>query len=154
MKRSIAFLLLAATIATACTGDDSVSFWTGVPEFDASGQVSNVDEYNDHLETSDPPYRTNAGSAGGIFARVETNTEGELTSITTNPGAGSGETDVIIIVDGQLDDSVAATKLLLVFVDAAIVGGTSGDQQLLFGQIEYRCQPGRGQQAFAPDLCT
>jgi len=57
------------------------------------------------------------------------------------------------VFEHEGDDSVAATRYRFTFVDEAVVGGTPSVYRLLEGVREFRCQPGRGQTDWGPDLC-
>ena len=70
-----------------------------------------------------------------------------------HPSAGSGETDVIIIRDVVGDDSVAAERIRLTFVDEGYVGGTAGVHRLLYGERQVRCHPGRGHEDWGTTPC-
>jgi len=58
--------------------------------------------------------------------------------------------NVVVIFDGQYDDSVRATK-----IEASFWFSGRGDHWVRSGQVvtTYKCQPGRGQQEFAAALC-
>lgn len=53
----------------------------------------------------------------------------------------------------EADDSLAASRHRFTFVDEAFVGGSSGTYRLIAGLREFRCQPGRGQTDWGPELC-
>lgn len=77
----------------------------------------------------------------------------DTVAVDRAPSAGSGEVDVTLTYDVEGDDSVAAIRYRFTFVDEAFVGGSSGTHRLVHGLREFRCQPGRGQTDWGPELC-
>lgn len=152
MRYTAAAIVMLGTSLGAC-GSDGASFWTDTPVVDSSGILTNTDDFNDHLSGDEPPYSNDPVTAGTVFVNHGEPEANETVSVTSGAGAGSGETSVFFTTEGMQDDSVEAARYHLVFLDQAITGGTTGEQRLIFGELEFRCQPGRGQQDFAHDLC-
>lgn len=62
---------------------------------------------------------------------------------------------VTVVEDGLVDDSVRAEKIVFRFSRQRCVGCASGWSGWWLGSLDvsWRCQPGRGQQDFASELC-
>lgn len=125
--------------------------WTGSYEIDYETGDVDISEYAAFLDEHGTP-------SGGIHEAAlemldDQYTEGEGAESQDPPAVSSfladgGRTVVSVTFDGLLDDSVAAVRFELVFV------GDDDDVILESGSWASRCQPGRGHEEFAAELCV
>lgn len=129
--------------------------WPDTPVWAADGALANVASFNSFVDTERPCYRHYPEAAAQIVLGMDPSGSRpqEAFVLAYHPGAGSGETDVVIILEIDGDDSVAAERYVLTFVDEIVVGGTPGVHRLVYGTRQFRCHPGRGQQNWATTPC-
>ncbi|MFV0252658.1 MAG: hypothetical protein ACK5H2_04910 [Beutenbergiaceae bacterium] len=127
-----------------CTGGSVL--WAGEPQWSADGMMTNVSEANTFLDAETPCYQHYPESVAQALLGMDPVGSAPQPEfrLEYGPSAGSGEVDVRITIEHDDDDSVAATRYLLTFVDGAVTGGASGVFRLVAGLREFRCQPGRG----------
>jgi hypothetical protein len=129
--------------------------WPDAPAWNDAGQMTNVDDFNAFVEDARPCYRHYPeSSAQAVLGMDPTGASPQAQFLLRyGPGAGSGETDVVITIESLGDDSVEATRYLLTFGDETVLGDTPGRHRLLAGLREFRCHEGRGHTDWGPELC-
>lgn len=129
--------------------------WLDAPAWDADGAMINVDDFNAFSAAERPCYRHYPATAAQAVLGMDPTGASPQSQflLRYGPGAGSGETDVVITVESLGDDSVEATRYRLTFGDEMVLGGTPGVHRLLAGLREFRCHEGRGHTEWGPSLC-
>lgn len=165
MQRKLAGVLsatglagIAAALVRRCRRrccDPSVEAWTDAPTWGADGRMTNVEAFRTFVDDARPCWRHYPPAAALTLVGIDPGGDEPLEPVIVQraPSAGSGEVDVTLVFEHEGDDSVAATRYLFTFVDEAFIGGTAGLFRLVEGMREFRCQPGRGQTDWGPDLC-
>ena len=133
----------------------SVGAWTDAPAWAADGRMTNVEAFRTFVDDARPCWRHYPPAAALALVGIDPGGDAPTEPVTVQraPSAGSGEVDVTLVFEHADDDSVAATRYRFTFVDEAFLGGTAGRFRLLEGMREFRCQPGRGQTEWSPELC-
>lgn len=126
-----------------------------MPEWDADGTMSNVDEFNAFGSEERPCYRHYPEAAAQAILGMDPTGASPQSQflLRYGPSAGSGETAVILTIETPGDDSVEATRYHLTFADETALGGTPGVHRLLAGRREFRCHEGRGHTGWGTELC-
>lgn len=165
MKRPWSALLAATGIAALVAAwrrsrggagcDPDVGAWTGTPTWADDGHMANVAAFVDFVRDAAPCWRHYPPAAALALIGFDPRADSPMEPVIVDraPSAGSGEVDLTLTFEHAADDSVAATRYRFTFVDEGYLGGTSGVFRLLSGVREFRCQPGRGQTDWGPELC-
>jgi hypothetical protein len=129
--------------------------WPALPAWDAGGAMTNVDDFNAFIAAERPCYRHYPEAAAQAVAGMDPTGASPQPQflLRYGPGAGSGETDVVITVETPGDDAVEATRYRFTFADEAVLDGEAGVHRLLAGVREFRCYEGRGHTDWGTDLC-
>lgn len=135
--------------------DPSVGAWTDAPTWGADGHMGNVTTFRTFVDDARPCWRHDPVAASFALLGTDPGSDAPMGPVIVerSPSAGSGEVDVTLVFEHEGDDSVAATRYRATFVDEAFVAGTAGVFRLIEAVREFRCQPGRGQTEWGPDLC-
>jgi hypothetical protein len=137
---------LAALAVAGCGGDDGPT-WEGPPAPSADGSVA-VDGFAEYTEDVDETWEGSAASAAAEFLRLDERTAARTTIQETTSAEGGGPANVVVTLDGLLDDPVRSERWTLTF-------NPEGDTyRLVEAQWAQRCQPERGHQNFGPDACV
>jgi hypothetical protein len=120
--------------------------WAGPPDPGPDGTVA-VEGFAAHQDDVDEPWERSATMAAAEFLRLDERTATRTSVEETTGPEGSGPVQVIVTLDGLLDDSVRAERWTLSFEP----DGES--YRLTAARWAQRCQPGRGHQDFSPDDC-
>ena len=131
-------------------GDDAASgtvpttapiVWGGAPQPAEDGTIS-VAGFNEYAQQELPESKRVPRELALEFLQVESPPYD--VELDTRPGGST----VTLLRDNLEDDSVRAQRYTLEF---ALVAG--GEVSLSSARVDYRCQPNRGHQDFAPELC-
>lgn len=135
--------------------DPSVGAWDGAPTWSETGQMTDVEAFQSFVDSARPCWRHYPIAAALAVIGFDPRSDhlSPPATVEQGPSAGSGELDVTLVFEHEDDDSVAATRYRFTFVDEGFVGGTADRYRLLAGLREFRCQPGRGQTDWGPELC-
>jgi hypothetical protein len=149
MRALCAAVLAMLMLAAAGCGDDTEVevVWGGPPDPGAGGVVS-VNGFASFQESVDEHWERSAVMAAAEFLRLDERTVQRTTIEGEAAAEGRGPQTVVVMLDGLLDDSVAAERWTLAFDEADAV------YRLTAALRELRCWPGRGHRAFAPEPCT
>lgn len=149
--RLLASALVAVGLLAGCgygDGDDAQSTttvepatWSGPPRPAEDGTIS-VEGFNEYAQQELPAEKRVPRELAIEFLQAEE--PYEVTLDTSRPGG----TTVTVLKDNLEDDSVRAQRHILEF---SLFSG--GVVNLSEARVEYRCQAGRGQQDFSPELC-
>jgi hypothetical protein len=152
--RLASFALLAVLVLAGCGAEDNGSdaspatdtttttaptSWAGPPAPAEDGTIS-VAGFNEYAQTL-PRGKQVPEELAIEFLRIQQPYEIDM---ETRPGGST----VTVLQDDLEDDSVRARRYTLEF---ALV--TQGAVNLSSARVDYRCQPNRGHQDFAPELC-
>ncbi|MDP9286459.1 MAG: hypothetical protein M3P41_16105, partial [Actinomycetota bacterium] len=83
------------------------------------------------------------------FLRLDDTSAAVTTFRATSPGEVRNFSEVVVTLDGLLDDSVRATRYTI-----ELQRDADGMWRLRAADWAAQCQPGRGHQDFSPKLCT
>jgi hypothetical protein len=146
--------LVAVALLAGCgsgdDGDDAASgtvpttaptAWGGPPQPAEDGTIS-VAGFNEYAQQELPESKRVPRELALEFLQVESPPYD--VELETRPGG----TTVTVLRDNLEDDSVRAQRYTLEF---ALVSG--GVVNLSSARVDYQCQPNRGHQDFAPELC-
>lgn len=131
--------------------------WPDAPAWGDDGQMTNVADFNAFVADARPCYRHYPEAAAQAVLGMDPTGASPQTQflLRYGPGAGSGETDVVITIESLGDDSVEATRYLLTFGDGMVLDdGVPGEHRLLAALREFRCHEGRGHTEWGPQLCA
>jgi hypothetical protein len=139
-----ALALAAAVFLAGCGGDDEVT-WD--PASVGANAGSLVDDFNAHAADVDEPWERSPVLLAGEFLRLDRR-EASRTSVDAEaPGEGAETAAVTVLLEGLLDDSVAAERFVLALQrDGERWTLTSADWA-------QRCAPGRGHEEFSTEPC-
>ncbi len=170
MLRSAALLLVL--LAGACGGDDEATetvtvtepvtvtetvpsgttttappgSWAGIPEPPPADGTLPVDEFNAYAESVDEPWERDIALVTAEFVQREEMETGS----SSYQGTSNGDTATTsLVLDGLADDSVRARRY-----DLTLSRRPDGTWLIDSARWAQRCQPGRGHQAFTPELCV
>ena len=164
-KRSLIGALSATGLAGLLAGffawlrrrccDATVGAWDEDPNWGDDGSMTNVADFRSFVEDRRPCWRHYPVASAFAIIGIDPTDDAPMDTVAVDraPSAGSGEVDVTLTYDVEGDDSVAAIRYRFTFVDVAFVGGSSGTYRLVHGLREFRCQSGRGQTDWGPELC-
>jgi hypothetical protein len=139
-------IAVAAVVLTGCGASDERA-WNGPPAPDAEGNVA-VDTFEAYREAVDEDWESAPVLVATEFVKVEDRAAAK-TSISGNAsGTGDEGQRVTIVFTELLDDAVNAERWVLSIEPA----GESF--RLVSARRTQRCQPGRGQEEFAPEPCV
>ena len=129
--------------------------WPDSPAWSTDGVMTNVGSFTAFVDANRPCYRHYPeASAQAVLGMDPSGSHPQPAfELAYHPGAGSGETDVVVTRDVEGDDSVAGERVTLTFLDEAVTGGTAGVHRLVFGQREVRCHAGRGHEDWSTTPC-
>lgn len=163
MRRTLAGFLSATSLIAVIAKclrrrrdccDPAVGAWPNDATWDSDGQLSNADVFRSFVEDARPCWRHYPIASAMALIGIDPTADAPIElSVERAPSAGSGEVDVTLTQNVTGDDSVAAVRYRCTFVDEAYTGGEAGVFRLLEAVREFRCQPGRGQNDWGPQLC-
>ena len=130
-------------------GNDALPDWSATPTPNAAGQIP-VAGYNDFLSGDGKVFARSPTAAATEFLGLDRTSAMVSTVQATSPGEVRDFSEVVATLTGLQDDSVRDARYTLEFQkDRA-----SGDWRLRAADYAQRCRPGRGHQAFSPELCS
>jgi hypothetical protein len=143
------FLLLAAVLALAGCGSSSATSndWNR-PQARPDGTLP-VSAFNDFLAGDGQDFADSPIEAVTEFLRLDKTSAAVTTLRATSPGEVRNFSEVVVTLDGLLDDSVRAARYTL-----ELQRDADGMWRLRAADWAQRCQPGRGHQDFSAQLCT
>ena len=127
------------------------SGWTGAIDalIDTTTGTVNVAPFNEYLLAASVPVNRSPCDAARVLLHLDRpRQEGETVSVAVDP-EGAANATVTVTIEHLADDSIAAVRYAMRFEDF-------GDDaiRLAAGSWSQRCQPGRGHQDFATELCV
>jgi hypothetical protein len=155
--RSIAALLAtaAALALSACGEKDEpspatttpaqASDWAGPPAT-TLGELE-VDAFNAYADEVDERWERSALLTAAEFARLDREQAATTSAVARTPPEGGSAARVTITLDGLLDDSIRATRLIVE------LERKSGTWRLVSAAREQRCHEGRGHSGFEAKRC-
>jgi hypothetical protein len=141
-------VLLAALLALAGCGSSSAPHdeWNG-PQARPDGTLP-VKAFNDFLAGDGQDFAGSPIEAVTEFLRLDTGSAAVTTIKATSPGEVRNFSEVVVLVDGLLDDSVRAARYTI-----ELQRDAGGMWLLRAADWAERCQPGRGHQDFSARRC-
>ena len=142
-------LLLAAVVAVAGCGSSSPQSadWNR-PQAKPDGTLP-VSAFNDFLAGDGQDFARSPIEAVTKFLRLDTTSAAVTTLRATSPGEVRNFSEVVVTLDGLLDDSVRAARYTI-----ELQRDADGMWRLRAADWAEQCQPGRGHQDFSPKLCS
>jgi hypothetical protein len=142
-------LLLAAVFALAgCGSNSSQSADWKRPQAKPDGTLP-VAAFNDFLSGDGQDFARSPIEAVTKFLRLDTTSAAVTTIRATSPGEVRNFSEVVVTLEGLLDDSVAAARYTI-----ELQRNADGMWRLRAADWAEQCQPGRGHEDFSPKLCT
>jgi hypothetical protein len=144
-----AVLAVSLVLLAGCGGDETPApaSWDGPPRPTEDGDVA-VDGFNAYAETIEAAWRRSPLLTVVEFLALE-EPEASTTSLVLRQTPERFDDAVVTATtDGLLDDSVRGQRYVLE------LERQDGVWRLLSARVAWRCQAGRGQQDFAPELCS
>jgi hypothetical protein len=142
-------LLLAAVLALAGCGSSSAQHdeWNR-PQAKPDGTLP-VSAFNEFLADEGKDFARSPIEAVTKFVRLD-NTSAAVTTVrATSPGEVRNFSEVVVTLDGLLDDSVRAARYTI-----ELQRDAGGMWRLRTADWAEQCQPGRGHQDFSARLCS
>jgi hypothetical protein len=137
----IALLALSA----GCSGGDEHE-WT--PQATGADVGSLVADFNDHAAGVDEPWERSPVLLAGEFLRLDRREAARTSIVADVPGEGTEMGEVTVVLEGLLDDSIAAERFVLVL-------RRQGDMwTLASARWSQRCAAGRGHPDFSTEACV
>jgi hypothetical protein len=142
-------LLLAAVLAlVGCDSSSSRSADWNRPQAKPDGTLP-VSSFNDFLAGDGQDFARSPIEAVTKFLRLDTTSAAVTTLRATSPGEVRNFSEVVVTLEGLLDDSVRAARYTI-----ELQRDTGGIWRLRAADWAEQCQPGRGHQDFSPKLCS
>ena len=143
----------SADQARACSPESpSSDAWTGLAQVeggvDPDTGAAPVEPFNDFLQDADAPVSTSPCDAAHVFLQLDRPPEEGVTVDVSVEPEDAADAAVVVTLDNLPDDSIAASQWELDFDEQE-----DGTIRLASATKGQRCQPGRGQQDFSPELC-
>jgi len=139
--------LVAAALAGCGSDIDVELVWGGPPDAEPGGAVS-TEGFAAFQREVDEEWERSPAMAAGVFLRLDER-KAVRTTIDAKAGPeGQGGQTVVVTLDGLADDSVRTERWTLGFEEADGVYALTGALR------EFRCQPGRGHEDFAGEVCS
>jgi hypothetical protein len=141
--------LAAALVLLAGCGSSgpAKSGWSGPPKANASGKLP-VSEFNDFLAGDGEEFARSPIAAVTEFLGLDRSSASETTVVATSPGEVRDYSEVVVTLDGLLDDSVRAARYTVELHRQAKAWRVSA------ADWAQRCRPGRGHQDFSSKPCV
>jgi hypothetical protein len=142
-------LLLAAVLGLAGCGSSSAGDddWKR-PQARPDGTLP-VSAFNDFLAGDGQDFAGSPIEAVTEFLRLDNTSAAVTTLEATSPGEVRNFSEVVVTLDGLLDDSVRAARYTI-----ELQRDAGGMWRLRAADWAQQCQPGRGHQDFSAQLCT
>ena len=142
-------LLLAAVFALAGCGSGSAQHeeWNR-PQAKPDGTVP-ISAFNDFLADDGRDFARSPIEAVTKFLRLDNTSAAVTTLKATSPGEVRNFSEVVVTLEGLLDDSVRAARYTI-----ELQRDAGGMWRLRTADWAEQCQPGRGHQDFSPKLCS
>lgn len=142
-------LLVAAVFALAgCGSNSSQSAGWNRPQARPDGTLP-VSSFNDFLAGDGQDLARSPIEAVTKFLRLDNTSAAVTTLRATSPGEVRNFSEVVVTLDGLLDDSVRAARYTI-----ELQRDAGGMWRLRTADWAEQCQPGRGHQNFSPKLCS
>jgi hypothetical protein len=142
-------LLVATVLALAGCGSTSAPHdqWTG-PVARPNGTLP-IAAFNDFLASDGQDFAGSPVEAVTEFLRLDNSSAAVTKIIATSPGEVRDFSEVVVTLDGLLDDSVGAARYTI-----ELQRDPSGMWRLRAADWAQQCQSGRGHQDFSARRCT
>jgi hypothetical protein len=142
-------LLLASVFALAGCGSNSSrnADWNR-PQARPDGTLP-VSTFNDFLAGDGQDFARSPIEAVTKFLRLDNTSAAVTTFRATSPGEVRNFSEVVVTLEGLLDDSVRAARYTI-----ELQRDSGGMWRLRTVDWAEQCQPGRGHHDFSPKLCT
>ena len=142
-------LLVAAVLALAgCGSSSSQSADWSRPQAKPDGTLP-ISAFNEFLAGEGQDFARSPIEAVTKFLRLDDTSAAVTTFRATSPGEVRNFSEVVVTLDGLLDDSVRATRYTIELQRHA-----DGLWRLRAADWAAQCRPGRGHQDFSPKLCS
>jgi len=142
-------LLLAAVFALAgCGSNGSQNADWNRPQAKPDGTLP-ISAFNDFLAGDGQDFARSPIEAVTKFLRLDNTSAAVTTFRATSPGEVRNFSEVVVTLDGLLDDSVRATRYTI-----ELQRDADGMWRLRAADWAEQCQPGRGHQDFSSKLCS
>lgn len=142
-------VLLAAVLALAACGSSSARHdeWSR-PQARPDGTLP-VSAFNEFLAHKGQDFAHSPIEAVTKFLRLDDTSAAMTTLRATSPGEVRNFSEVVVTLDGLLDDSVRATRYTI-----ELQRDAGGMWRLRAADWAEQCQPDRGHQDFSPNRCS
>jgi hypothetical protein len=143
--RAVRAMLAAVALTLAGCGGDGGPEWN--PDTGGSRVGGLVEEFRAYAEDVDEAWERSPVLLAGEFLRLDRREATRVRVTAESPGEATAEAGVTVVLEGLLDDSVAAERFML----ALRRGGDVW--RLEAADWAQRCHPGRGHEAFSAEPC-
>jgi hypothetical protein len=140
-------LLLAAVLALAGCGSSARHADWNRPQAKPDGTLP-VSAFNDFLAGDGQDFARSPIEAVTKFLRLDSTSAAVTTFKATSPGEVRNFSEVVVTLDGLLDDSVRAARYTI-----ELQRDAGGKWRLRAADWAEQCQQGRGHQDYSPKLC-
>jgi hypothetical protein len=142
--RPVILGLVLLALSTGCSGGDEHE-WT--PERIGADVGSLVEDFNDHAAGVDERWEHSPVLLAAEFLGLDRREAARTTIVADVPGEGAETGEVTVVLEGLLDDSIAAERFVLAL-------RRQGDVwTLASARWAQRCAAGRGHTDFSTEPC-
>jgi hypothetical protein len=142
-RLSLGIALLA--LSAGCSGGGEHE-WSAAATGIEVGSL--VGDFNDHAADVDEPWERSPALLAGEFLRLDRREATRTSIVADAPGEGTETAEVTVLLEGLLDDSIAAERFGLEL-------RRQGDVWTLeSARWSQRCAAGRGHEDFSTEPCS
>jgi hypothetical protein len=144
VTRQLAVCIALLALSAGCSGGGEHE-WS--PEATGAAVGSLVAGFNDHAADVDEPWERSPVLFAGEFLRLDRREAARTSVVADVPGEGTETAEVTVVLEGLLDDSIAAERFVLGLRRQGDVWA------LASARWAQRCAAGRGHSDFSTEPC-